>query len=147
MNEKMNEKTNKKTKPRKRGPILPAQRKAMPLPIVIQMVSRLAPLGAVVARPMFGGHGIFLDGLMFGLVWSGTVYLKVDDETRGDYESAGMKPFKPYEGRDTAFSYFEVPPAVLDMAETLRAYATKAHGAARRAQAKKKPAQRRPHLN
>lgn len=134
-----------KTKtPRKRRPVSPAHRKVMPPPIVIKMVSRLAPLGAVMARPMFGGHGLFLDALMFGLVWSDTVYFKVDDETQGDYENAGMKPFKPYADRETSFSYFEVPPAVLEKAEILRKYATKAQAAARRAQAKKKPARRSP---
>lgn len=95
------------------------------------------------ARPMFGGHGLYLDGLMFGLIWADIAYFKVDDETRGDYERAGMGPFRPYEDRDIAFSYFELPPAVLGDADALRDFATQAHGAARRAHSKKSARARR----
>lgn len=86
---------------------------------------------------MFGGHGLYLDGLMFGLIWADTAYFKVDDANRGDYERAGARPFRPYEDRDIAFSYFELPPTALGDPETLRAFADRAHDAARRAQAKK----------
>ncbi len=122
--------------PRRGGPARSARRRATP-PIVGLLIDRLAPLGAVTARAMFGGHGLYLDGLMFGLVWADAAYLKVDDLTRGDYERAGMPPFRPYADRAIAFSYFELPPAALREPEALREFASRAHGAARRAQAKK----------
>ena len=93
---------------------------------------------------MFGGHGVYLDGLMFGLIWADTAYFKVDDETRAEYQRAGMQPFRPYEDRDIAFSYFEVPPAALGDGEALRALAVRAHGAAKRAQSKKQSRAARP---
>ncbi len=40
----------------------------------------LAPLGGVAIRRMFGGLGIFRDGLMFGLVARGALYLKAAPE-------------------------------------------------------------------
>ena len=40
----------------------------------------LNDLGGVRSRAMFGGHGIFHDGVMIGLITSGVFYLKVDDE-------------------------------------------------------------------
>ncbi len=55
----------------------------------------LAPLGPVAARPMFGGFGIYLDGVMFALIADDTLYLKVDEGTRPDYEAAGSAPFRP----------------------------------------------------
>ena len=39
--------------------------------------------GPVYSKRMFGGHGIFLDGIMFGLVFRDTFYLKVDKELPG----------------------------------------------------------------
>jgi len=35
---------------------------------VSYVVELLQPMGAVCAKSMFGGHGVFLDGLMFGLI-------------------------------------------------------------------------------
>ena len=55
----------------------------------------LAPLGPVTARRMFGGFGIYLDGVMFALIADDILYLKVDDRTRPDYEAAGSAPFRP----------------------------------------------------
>jgi len=42
----------------------------------------LNDLGDVGSRAMFGGHGIFHDGVMIGLIASGVFYLKVDDRNR-----------------------------------------------------------------
>ena len=38
-----------------------------------------APLGGVVFRRMFGGVGVFRDGLMFALVADDVLYMKADD--------------------------------------------------------------------
>ena len=51
---------------------------------------RLAPLGDIAPKGMFGGYGLFHDGVMFGLVNSaGAVHLRVDGETRPRLEEAG----------------------------------------------------------
>ena len=55
----------------------------------------MAALGPVTARRMFGGFGIYLDGVMFALIADDILYLKVDDRTRPDYEAAGSAPFRP----------------------------------------------------
>jgi DNA transformation protein len=123
--------------PTRRGRgVAPARRKKLPAAITT-LIERLTPLGAVAARPMFGGHGLYLDGLMFGLVWQDSVYFKVDDHNRGRFEAAGMSAFRPYEERDIVFSYFEVPARVLADGETARGWAAEAHQAARRATAAK----------
>ena len=62
---------------------------------------------------MFGGHGLYSTGVMFAIVYDDALYMKVDDESRGDYEAAGSKPFTPREGQ-TLTSYYEVPPDVVD---------------------------------
>lgn len=102
----------------------------------------LQSLGPVGARRMFGGHGIFLDGLMFALIADDTLYLKVDDGNRPAFETRGLGPFV-YEGKGRAvrMSYFEAPPDALDEPEVLRAWAGDALAAARRAQTgKRRPA-------
>ena len=44
---------------------------------------------------MFGGVGLYCDGVFFGLIALDVLYLKVDATTRSDYESAGSLPFRP----------------------------------------------------
>ncbi|MCV0404220.1 MAG: TfoX/Sxy family protein [Chloroflexi bacterium] len=59
----------------------------------------LEPLGEVTSKPMFGGHGIFCDGVMFGLVDSGgTPFLRIhegdpDAETPAGTERHGRMPY------------------------------------------------------
>jgi len=52
------------------------------------------PLGDVRAKSMFGGYGLFLDGLMFGLVTrDDALFLKADDTNRPAFEGRGLKSF------------------------------------------------------
>ena len=107
-----------------------------------------APMGAFAARPMFGGHGLYLDGLMFGLIAYDRLYLKTDAASRPDFEAAKSKPFS-YEarGRPTVItSYWLCPtPALKD--GSLCDWVEKARAAARRKKAAKparKPRRRKP---
>ncbi len=98
------------------------------------VVELLEPFGGVGARRMFGGVGLFRDGMMFGLIAADTLYLKADDETRPDFDAAGMGPFVYRRaGRDVALSYYEAPPHLFDDADELCAWARDAHQAALRA--------------
>lgn len=103
----------------------------------LYLVDQLARLGSVVVRRMFGGAGLYLDGIMFGLLAEGTCYLKTDDGNRGDYEAQGMGPFV-YEarGKQTAMSYHQVPQDVLDSADEFSAWARKSWLIARANKAK-----------
>ncbi len=111
-----------------------------------EVAGRLLLVGPVAARRMFGGFGVFLDGVMFGLIGFNELHFKVDDGNRADYEAAGMQPFT-YQGRDrpVRMSYWRVPDAVFDDPETLAAWAGKALDAARRAKSARGP--RKPRRN
>ena len=92
---------------------------------------QLEPVGGVAARRMFGGHGLFRDGVMFAIVAADTLYFKVDDHNLADFEAAGAPPFTyAREGRRIALSYREVPADVVDDADDLCAWALKAIDAA-----------------
>ena len=96
----------------------------------------LAPLGPVTARRMFGGFGIYLDGVMFALIADDVLYLKVDDRTRADYEAAGSVPFRPRQkGKTFTMPYWEAPLAALEDGDELSVWANGALDAARRAKA------------
>jgi DNA transformation protein len=107
----------------------------------------LGPLGAARARAMFGGYGIYVDDLFCAIVAGDTLYFKVDDGNRADYEALGYGAFKPYDDKPMVMSYYEVPAEVFDRREAFVEWARKALEAARRAASDKKtrtrPAPRR----
>lgn len=85
------------------------------------------------ARSMFGGVGIYAGELFFALIADDTLYFKVDDLTRGDFEGRGLGPFRPYGEDGETMHYFRVPEDVLEDPEELRVWADRAIGVARRA--------------
>ena len=72
-------------------------------------------VGPVTARRMFGGHGIYHAGLMFGLVADDTLYLKVDDLSRPAFEARDLPAFEfPQRGRIVRMSYHLAPEEIHD---------------------------------
>ena len=57
------------------------------------LLDLLSEAGPIAPRRMFGGHGLFIDGVMIGLVASDTLYLKVDEVNRPAYDERGLRPF------------------------------------------------------
>lgn len=103
------------------------------------LVEQLAPLGEVSAKSMFGGWGIYHEGRMFALVAEDTLYVKVDDGNRADFEREGLQPFR-YERADrevAVMSYYQPPTAALDDRDLLCTWARKGIEAAVRAATKK----------
>jgi DNA transformation protein len=98
----------------------------------------LSGLGPVSVRRMFGGAGVYADGVMFGLVADDTLYLKADDGTQRAYEAEGLGPFMyTGGGRTIAMSYWRAPERLLDDADEMTAWARAALDVARRAAAAK----------
>jgi DNA transformation protein and related proteins len=89
------------------------------------VLDQLEEFGDVAPRSMFGGVGLYHAGVFFGILARDTLYLKVDDGNRQDYEDAGMKAFKPYPGRGGTMRYYSVPLAVLESPIDLAEWARK----------------------
>ncbi len=99
----------------------------------------LAPLGPVTVRRMFGGVGVFADGLCFAIALRGELYLKTDAETRAAFVAAGSAPFT-YEQRGASreTSYWRLVPEAYDDPDLLKHWGGLALAAARRAAARKR---------
>ena len=112
---------------------------ARPTEFIHYLLEQLAPLGTVTARPLFGGHGLYLESRIFAIVVADTLYLKVDDVSRPEFDAAGLHRFR-YDTTqgENSLSYYEPPPAALDDRELLCQWAQKALAAATRARAPKK---------
>ena len=102
------------------------------------VVESLRDLGPVGARRMFGGHGIFMNGLMFGLIADDQLYLKVDAGNRAAYDAEGLQPFTySGKGRPIEMSYRLAPSESFDDPEILCDWAREAYAAALRTEAGK----------
>lgn len=97
--------------------------------------------GPVTVRKMFGGYGIYHEGLMFALVDEDTLYLKADEGNVRYFEEKGLGPFLyTAKGRTIEMSYYRAPDEILDDREEAAVWARRSYEAAGRAEsAKRKP--------
>jgi DNA transformation protein len=94
--------------------------------------------GPIRTRRMFGGWGIYHDGLMFGLYAAGRLYLKTDAHNVTQFEAAGSEPFTFVQrGKPVRLSYWSAPEAVLDEREQAMHWGRSAFDAAIRSRASK----------
>lgn len=106
---------------------------------VTYVVELMQSTGPANAKRMFGGYGIFLDGVMFALVADSVLYLKADKEIENEYKDRDLEAFTYNKnGKEIRMSYFQAPEEALENIEVMNAWANKAYGAALRAASKKK---------
>lgn len=96
------------------------------------VLDQLSEFGDVEVKRMFGGAGLFRDGLMFGKIGGDVFRLKVDEHNQKEYEDKGMKPFYS-EKKKKGMPYWEVPVDVLEDKILLAKWAQKSFAAAMRA--------------
>ncbi|MES2957664.1 MAG: TfoX/Sxy family protein [Pseudomonadota bacterium] len=106
--------------------------------LVDHCLELLAPLGAVRARRMFGGHGLYCDDLFFGLIARERLYLKVDTHSQAGFADAGCEPFVyDAKGRRSTMGYWSVPAEAMESPTLMQPWARQALAAALRARAAK----------
>ena len=100
---------------------------------------RLAPLGHVTTRRMFGKTGVFCEGVMFGVVTENILYFRVDSQNRATFKEAESFPSLNYvkNGRTIDLSFWRAPDRLFDEHEELVAWARAALAAAHRVATKR----------
>jgi DNA transformation protein len=89
---------------------------------VLEQLGRVTP---VTGKSMFGGVGLYAQGLFFALMAEDRLYFKVNDATRPEFEQRGMEPFRPF-GEDSAMGYYEVPADVMEDVGQLQLWMSRA---------------------
>lgn len=99
-----------------------------------QLKELFAEFGPISVRRMFGGHGIFVDGLMIALIAREVIYLKADAASIPAFEQEGLAPFSypTRNGEHTLTSYWRMPDRLYDDPDELARWARDAHAAALR---------------
>jgi len=92
----------------------------------------------VTVRRMFGGAGLFAEGLMFALVFDGAIFLKVDEEGIPAFEREGSRPFTYTRGkssdraREASLPYWRLPERLYDDPDELAVWAARSLAIAER---------------
>lgn len=104
--------------------------------------AKIEGLGPISVHPYFAGASLRADGVQFGFVMKGVLYLKADEVNRGAFERHGCAPFTyaGASGQVTVAAYYEVPDEALDDPEDLSGWATNALRAARSVPKRKRAA-------
>jgi len=91
------------------------------------VLDQLRLLERVDCRAMFGGHGLYCEGIFFGIISDGRVYFKTNKTTVSDFLERDMKPFQPSPLQKLK-NYYEVPVEIFEDEEQFAEWARKAVG-------------------
>ena len=100
-------------------------------PFVSHCLELLEPLGAMRARRMFGGWGLYADEVFIAIIGGDRLFLKTSAETRRAFEAAGCEPFV-YDAKagSIAMSYWSAPADAMDSPALMAPWARRALQAA-----------------
>ncbi len=99
----------------------------------------LGEIDGISSRAMFGGWGIYKDGLFFAIIINGELYFKVDETNRLDYEELGSHPFVYKQGEQKAtMSYWLLPAEVQEDRDRLGEFVDRSVAASHRAKTSKR---------
>ena len=101
---------------------------------IAHVLDMMRPAGRVSARAMFGAHGVYLDGVIVGIVDDDVLYLKTDAQSRPALVLHDLLPFRYAKstGEVEVTSYYRAPDEALESPTAMGEWLRAAHGAALR---------------
>ena len=109
------------------------------------VLESLRVFGPVTTRRMFGGWGIYRDGVFFALIADDTLYFKSDDDNRAQFERASPGPFVfEKKGERIVTHYFAVPEDAFEDPQVMARWARLGYAAALRAAKRPRTRRKRP---
>jgi DNA transformation protein len=108
------------------------------------IIELFTAFGPVVGRRLFGGVGVYADGVMFALVHDGVIYLKSDEQNASAFEREQLPPFtyETKDGRRAVMSYRRMPERLYDDPDELAIWARDALAAAHRTSPRRRESRR-----
>jgi DNA transformation protein len=104
------------------------------------ILEQLSALPALRPNRMFGGVGLYSDGVFFGLIDDDTLFFKTAESNIAPYRERGMPRFMPFPDRpDAVLGYHQVAADIIEDAEELVDWARQAVAVALSARARKAP--------
>jgi DNA transformation protein len=97
--------------------------------------------GAIQARRMFGGFGMYVGEKIVGIIVRDRIYLKTDEESRKAFLAEKCKPFTYHRGKNSegvSLRYYAIPERLYDEPDEFAAWVRVAEAVSRAALPKKK---------
>jgi len=89
--------------------------------------------GPVTSKKMFGGYGLYHQGIMFALVADDQLYLKADNAVEKYFTEKSLPAFEYQKGtKIIKMSYFLAPDEIMDDSELAAIWASRSFDAAKR---------------
>lgn len=100
-----------------------------------------AALGPIEIKRMFGGAGVYANGLMFALLDDGVIWLKADETGAQALVEAGSRQFTypTKDGQTMTMGYWSLPDRAMDDADEAVTWARQSIDTAERKAASKRP--------
>jgi len=97
-------------------------------PFVEHVRDLLSPIGALTDGKFFGGHAFKYRRVQFAMIMGSTLYFRVNDRTRREYELKGSKPFtySTKKGVVQVRKYYAAPADLLENQEHFLTWARQA---------------------
>lgn len=105
------------------------------------VLEQMASIPGVSKRAMFGGFGIYREGLMFALIADESLYFKANDFLADEFIALDLPPFEfQSKGKSMTLKYYRAPESVFEESEWMQHWSDKAYQCAvRNANTKKTP--------
>ena len=95
----------------------------------------LSAHGRILVKRMFGGHGVYCDGLFIAILSDEMLYFKADDATKQAFEDAGSLRFSySRAGKTASMGFYAAPADAMDSPALISPWARLAIEAALRTQ-------------
>ena len=113
--------------------------------LIAHCTELLSVLGPVRVSRMFGGNGVYVDGLFLALIARDSLFLKTDETSRQAFEAAGCQPFafETAKGARAVLGYWSAPDEAMESPAAMLPWARLAMASALRAAAKRPAASRK----
>ena len=99
----------------------------------------LTGIDGISSKALFGGYGIYKNGVIFAVIADATLYFRVDAETKKDYQKHSSEPFvyQAHTGKKVAMAYWRLPDRIMEDREKLVEWVDKAVAASSKAKKNK----------
>lgn len=89
----------------------------------------LSLFGPVTFRSMFGGYGVYKNGVIFAIIADDMLYLKAGKTNKKDFEKINSEPFtyETKKGKKAVMSYWLATGELLEEPEKLAEFANKSY--------------------
>lgn len=96
------------------------------------VLDQLSSLSKFETKNQFGGTALMRNGVAFGKIKHGSLWLKVDEQNISDFQKKGMVQYTYGKDNSRKLNFYETPVDVLENKDELKQWANKAYAAAER---------------